>query len=143
MIKPGESEGNIDTTIMPDESGGNIDTTMMLGESGGNIDTMIMFEEFGENIDFMMMPGESRGNVDVMMMLGESERGSMLDVFTKVTHCVSSRLRYRLTYGQNHSSNNGSSTISEAHGVHLLQNQLVLFDNKEADASNRPCRKFG
>ncbi|KAJ8553552.1 hypothetical protein K7X08_024230 [Anisodus acutangulus] len=39
---------------------------------------------------------------------------------------------------QNRSSSNGSSTIGEALGVHLLQNQLVISDNKENAAPNKP-----
>ncbi|XP_060205299.1 tubby-like protein 8 isoform X2 [Lycium barbarum] len=35
-------------------------------------------------------------------------------------------------------SDNGSSTIGETLGVHLLQNQLVISDNKENAAPNKP-----
>ncbi|XP_009615686.1 tubby-like protein 8 isoform X2 [Nicotiana tomentosiformis] len=40
---------------------------------------------------------------------------------------------------QNRSSSSGSgSTIGEALGVHLLQNQLVISDNKENETPNKP-----
>ncbi|XP_059291665.1 tubby-like protein 8 [Lycium ferocissimum] len=66
--------------------------------------------------------------------------------FKKTTNPLRSSNSYNSLYDnplneprQNRSSSNGSnSTIGETLGVHLLQNQLVISDNKENAAPNKP-----
>ncbi|KAF3614187.1 hypothetical protein FXO38_35823 [Capsicum annuum] len=81
----GESIGYNDVMIMPGGSEGYNDVMMIPGEFVGYNDVMMMF-------------GESIGYNDIIMIPGESRRGSMLDVLTKVTHCISSGLLCWLTY---------------------------------------------
>ncbi|CAN4088611.1 unnamed protein product [Withania somnifera] len=65
--------------------------------------------------------------------------------FKKTTNPLRSSNSYSSLYdnplnelGQNCSSSNGSSTIGEALGAHLLPNQLVISDNKENAAPDKP-----
>ncbi|KAK4735752.1 hypothetical protein R3W88_010013 [Solanum pinnatisectum] len=64
--------------------------------------------------------------------------------FKKTTNPLRSSSSYNSLYdnplnelGQNRSSSNGSSRVGEALGVHLLQNQLIISDNKENAAPDK------